>query len=158
MPTNTRDTDMEVNRMEETRNIGHEIRVISNLIKRNLAQTSAFDRMNHMTGTHCWIIKFLFENRDREIYQRDIETEFSIRRSTVTGIIQLMEKNGLVVRESVEKDARLKKLVLTEEAVQLHFKVEETIAELEKTLTLGISEEEKKVFFEITEKMIGNLK
>lgn len=143
--------------MEETRTMGHEIKVTSNLIKRKLAQTSAFDRLEHMTGTHGWVIKYLYENRDRDVYQRDIETEFSVRRSTVTGIIQLMEKNGLIVRESVENDARLKKLVLTEKAIQLHCMVESTIAEFEKNLTLGISEEEKEVFFRVMEQLKSNL-
>lgn len=144
--------------MEETRTMGHEIKVLSNLIKRNLAQTSAFDRLEHMTGTHGWVIKYLYDNRDRDVYQRDIETEFSVRRSTVTGIIQLMEKNGLIVRESVENDARLKKLILTEKAIKLHCMVEATIAEFEENLALGISEEEKEVFFRITDKIKCNLK
>ena len=35
-------------------------------------------------------------------------------RSTVTGVVKLMERKGLIRRESVSSDARLKKLVLTE--------------------------------------------
>ena len=60
-----------------------------------------------------WIIGYLYQNRDKEVFQRDIQEQFSIRRSTVTGILQLMEKNGLITRSSVERDARLKKLELT---------------------------------------------
>lgn len=143
--------------MEERKAIGHEIKVISNLIKRNLCQTPAFHNMEHMTGTHGWVIKYLYENRDRDIYQRDLENEFSVRRSTITGMIQIMEKNGLIVRESVENDARLKKLVLTERAIKLHCMVECTIAEFEKSICEGITEEEREVFFRVTEKLRNNL-
>lgn len=44
----------------------------------------------------------------RIIFQKDLETEFCIGRSTVTNILNLMEKKGFVRRESVSYDARLK--------------------------------------------------
>ena len=58
----------------------------------------------------------LFQSLKKDIYQKDIEKEFQIRRSTATGILQLLEKNGFVIRETVEWDARLKKLVPTAKA------------------------------------------
>lgn len=143
--------------MCEKRTIGHEIKVISNLIKRSLSQTTAFNKLEHMTGTHGWVVKYLYDHQDRDVYQRDLEAEFSVRRSTVTGIIQIMEKNGLIVRESVANDARLKKLILTEKAVQLHKMVEETIDKFETGITQGITEEEMQVFFRVTEKIRKNL-
>ena len=43
-------------------------------------------------------------------------------RSTVTNILQLMERKGYIRRQSVPQDARLKQLVLTEEGIQRHEK------------------------------------
>ena len=143
--------------MEEKRTLGREIIVSSNLIKRGLSQTAEFDQLEHLTGTHGWVIKYLYDNRERDVFQRDIESEFSIRRSTVTGILQCMEKNELIERQSVENDARLKKLVLTNKAIQIQCKVEETIAEFEKNLSDGITQEEREVFFRVTEKIRQNL-
>ena len=150
-------TDSEVNQLEEKKRMGHEMKVVTNLMKRNIAQSSAFTHLEHMTGTQGWVIKYLFDHRDEAIFQRDLETEFSVRRSTITGIIQLMEKNGLIIRESVENDARLKKLVLTEKAIQLHHMVEETLEEFNQNLCDGITEEEKEVFFRVMDKMKDNL-
>ena len=45
----------------------------------------------------------------RIFFQKDIEQRFAVGRSTVTNLIQLMEKKGFVKRESVKQDARLKK-------------------------------------------------
>mgnify|MGYP000774081076 FL=1 len=56
------------------------------------------------------------------MFQRDIEREFSITRSTVTNILQLMERKGYIQRLNVPQDARLKQLVLTEEGIQRHEK------------------------------------
>ena len=51
-----------------------------------------------------------------DIYQKDVEKEFQIRRSTATGTLQILEKNGFIRREPVKQDARLKKLVPTDKA------------------------------------------
>ena len=64
------------------------------------------------------------------MYQRDIEREFSITRSTVTNILQLMERKGYIERQSVPQDARLKRLILTEEGSRVH---EKTILSLHQT-------------------------
>ena len=65
-----------------------------------------------------WIMRYLYENRKKDIFQKDIEKFFSIGRSTVTNIIQILEKKGYVRRESVEYDARLKKVILTEQGIE----------------------------------------
>ena len=142
---------------EELREVGHEIKVVSNLMRRKLLQVPEFDTWANLTDNQGWIIKYLYKHRDRDVYQRDLETAFSIRPSTVTGMIQLMEKNGLVVREAVESDARLKKIVLTEKAIQLKQNVENTLERFEAALTRGISEEEKDQFFRIMHKIKENL-
>ena len=46
----------------------------------------------------------------RDVYQRDIEQWFNIRRSSVTAMLQGMEQDGFITRCAVEKDARLKRL------------------------------------------------
>ena len=43
------------------------------------------------------------------MFQRDVEQVFSLSRSTATGILQQLEEKGLLRRESVPSDARLKK-------------------------------------------------
>ena len=90
--------------MEYREDIGFQIRTLSHLVKRTVDQ-AAFDGVDdHPTGVQGWIIGYLYRNRDKEVFQRDIQEQFSIRRSTVTGILQLMEKNGLITRSSVEQD------------------------------------------------------
>ena len=44
---------------------------------------------------HGYLIRYLYENRERDVFQRDLEKKFSISRSAVTATLQLMEKNGL---------------------------------------------------------------
>ena len=89
---------------------------------RRLNQFSRANGVEQTTPMHGWIIEYLYRHRDEPVFQRDIEREFSITRSTVTNILQLMERKGYIRRQSVPQDARLKQLVLTEEGIQRHEK------------------------------------
>ncbi len=142
---------------EYEKRIGFEIRTLSNLIKRRVDKFIHESGIDKLTGTHGWIIGYLYHNQDKDIFQRDIEAEFSIRRSTVTGILQLMEQNHLIVRESVDYDARLKKLVLTPKAIEIHKKIENDIDKMEFKLSNGLTPEEINSFFLIMEKLKKNL-
>jgi DNA-binding MarR family transcriptional regulator len=143
--------------MERKKTIGFELRTVSNLIKRKFDNSSVISHVNKLTGTHGWVIGYLYDRRDKDIFQRDIEKELMIRRSTVTGILQLMEKNGLITREAVNYDARLKKLVLTAKAIELHKSVVGEIDKIEAQLARGFSEEEMEVFFTLLGRIKKNI-
>ncbi len=137
--------------------IGFDIRTLSILIKRYIDGSATKQYVDNLTGTHGWVIGYLYDNRDHDVYQRDLETQFSIRRSTATGILQLMEKNELILREPVESDARLKKLVLTEKALDSHKMVEEDRKRTEEQLTKDIDAQELAIFRKVLKQMIRNM-
>ncbi|MGN0470542.1 MAG: MarR family winged helix-turn-helix transcriptional regulator [Acutalibacteraceae bacterium] len=143
--------------MNNKKFIGREIRKTDNMLKRSHMNSELHKKIQNITGTNGWIIGFLADNSDRDFFQRDIEEIFSLRRSTVSNMIQLMEKKGFIKRESVDYDARLKKLVLTPKALEIHKAVLADVAENEKKLKSGISEEELEVFFDVIEKIQKNL-
>ena len=93
---------------------------MNNLIFRKIGQIARTNGVEAVTPMHGWIMEYLYRNSDTPVFQRDIEREFSITRSTVTNILQLMERKGYIARRSVEQDARLKQLVLTEKGRQFH--------------------------------------
>ena len=137
--------------------IGFDIRTLSILINRYIDGSATKQYVDNLTGTHGWVIGYLYDNRDHDVYQRDLETQFSIRRSTATGILQLMEKNELILREPVESDARLKKLVLTEKALDIHKMVEEDRKRTEEQLTKDIDAQELAIFRKALKQMIRNM-
>ena len=99
-----------------------QIRRVDNLIFRKINQFHRENNVDNVTPMHDWIMSYLYWHKNDPVYQRDIEREFSITRSTVTNILQLMERKGYIQRLSVPQDARLKQLVLTEEGIQRHEK------------------------------------
>ncbi len=136
--------------------IGFEIRTLNNLIKRYFEQRKP-EEFKESTGVHGWAIRYFYENRNKDIFQRDFEARFSIRRSTATNMLKLMEKNGLIKRESVDCDARLKKIVLTNKAIEIHKKATQNIEMLETALKKGITEQELVSFYNVLDKIKANL-
>ena len=133
------------------------IKILSNYIKRNLNSAAAQGPLKNLTGTQIQIIGYIHHTAKSDVFQKDIETKYSIRRSTATGILQLLEKNGLVTREPVDYDARLKKIVLTEKALTISRQAKRNVSELEEHLTKGISAEELAIFRSTICKMKANL-
>lgn len=137
--------------------VGIEVRKLSHLIKRCAMKSDAHRKVDKLTGVHGWIIGYLYENRNKDIYQRDLEENFNIRRSSVSNVLGLMEQNGLIERLPVERDARLKKVVLTPRAVELHKMVDEDITELEAAIIEDVPKDDLETFFRTVKTMINNL-
>lgn len=141
---------------KENIKIGVEIKKLNNTLHRAITCYAKMAGMDEVTLMHGWIIQYLYENQEKEVFQKDIEQQFSICRSTVTNIIQLMEKKGYIARESVGHDARLKKVVLTDKGRETHDKMECLAWHLDKQLVDGISEAEMKIFFDVMNKIEEN--
>lgn len=142
---------------DEERKLQCEFRVISNLIKRSIDGAGVKDRLDSVTDMHGHIIMFLWKNRERDIFQRDIEEQFSYRRSTASTVISLMEEKGLITRGAVDYDARLKKLTLTDKATELVALVEADMNRIEKQMKCGLSTQELECFFAVLDKIKVNL-
>ena len=141
----------------QNRRLGFELHRSSRLVKRYMDNDATKLYVDKMTGTHGWAIGFFYHNRDRDIFQKDFEQEFNIRRSTASNILALIEKNGLITRESVPYDARLKKITLTQKALDVQNVVEKAFESLEDTMKKDITEEELRVFFRVIDKINNNL-
>ena len=137
--------------------IGHRIRILNNLIKREIESSEHFAYAQSITGTNSWIIAYLAQNSDKDIYQKDLEKKFSVTRSTASKVIKLMVQKGLIVREEVESDARLKKLILTEKALNMHEAIKSDILKLNKKITKGFTDEEIETMQGYIDRMIDNI-
>lgn len=111
-----------------------------------------------LTGTQGQVLCYIFfKSQWQDIYQRDIEDVFEIRRSTATGILQLLERDGYIERVSVPTDARLKKIVLTPKAEELQTLVIRETERIEKLLKTGLSEEEVKLYIRLSDRICSNI-
>ena len=142
--------------MPPDRHIGHETRVISNLIHRKRNNCFIHDG-DVISGTNGWILSYLISRDGEDIFQRDLEEQFQVRRATVSKIINLMVNKGLIERAPVPQDARLKKLVVTQKGKTLHECTLANVAAMEKMLINGIPQEKLDIFFEVCDMIKKNI-
>lgn len=142
----------------ENRKLLFLLRNIYILIKREVENSDARKELDNVTGTHGYVICYLMGRDGEDVFQRDIEKRFSIRRSTATEILNLMQKNGLINRSAVESDARLKKITLTDKARNLFKVVEKDRSEFEASVVEGFSSDEIAALSGYLERITENLK
>lgn len=133
--------------------LGILINKISNQLKRKMDKEMN-DNYN-LTKTQSLVLSYINSNKD--IYQKDIEKRFSIRRSTATEILNLMEKRNLIKRIPSKLDKRINIIEITEEGKKLEKVGKEKIKELEKQMTKSLTREEKKELIKLLEKVEQNL-
>ncbi len=140
-----------------TDHIGFQIRTLSNLIKRKINQMVA-EEEETLTAHQGWVLNYLTEQKDRDIMQRDIEKKFSIRRSTASHMLQLMEKNGYIQRITVPDDARMKKLIITKKGMEAQTRMQDRICRFEDLFQSHISPEDLKHFQQILRQLEDNIR
>ena len=139
---------------QEERIAMRSIKRLSNGISREMC--AAFGS-GMFSGAQGRTLHFLLAHTKSDIFQKDIEEEFGLRPPTATALLKELEQRGLIRKEPVPYDARKKKIVVTEEALQYKDCVLKGLKELDQKLTAGISDEEMQVFFYVTSKMLDNL-
>ncbi|MFL2100782.1 MarR family winged helix-turn-helix transcriptional regulator [Desemzia sp. FAM 23989] len=103
------------------------------------------------------IVGYIYNNKEEDIFQKDIEELLKIRRSTATGILNTLEKKGLIHRVPVNYDARLKKLVITPAGIIFSEKAVKCIHDVESQVRSGLTEEEIEAFFNTLNKIKKNI-
>lgn len=133
------------------------IRDISNLIKRKIEEVINKSYEEDFTSRHIMIARYLHRNSDKDIFQKDIEEEFCIRRSTVTSILNVMEKKGMIKRVRVDYDARLNKIVLTDKIIKMQNSICNKVLDMEDAILKDLTEEEIKTLTKILDKIKQNI-
>lgn len=142
--------------MDREKRLGFVIRTLYILIKREVDNLEEETYGETITATNRFILLYLSKNADRDIFQRDLEEVFSVRRSTMSSVLQRMEDKGLLTRSAVDYDARLKKIALTEKGMIMHRQMESSIDRMEEKLIRGLSREETETLLSLLEKVRKN--
>lgn len=136
--------------------ISGKIRSLATKIRRKTENIDAIMKLDEVSGTNGFIIGYISRAKG-PVFQRDIEKEFGITRSTASKVISLMEKKGLIERKSVLHDARLKQIILTQKALDLNKNVVKELKAFEQKLFLGFTEDEKETFSSFLSRIEENL-
>lgn len=137
--------------------LGRQIKVLNHAFGRRIREESSARGLDELTIMHGRILGYLKHNQDRDVFQKDIEEAFNITRSSVTGVVKLMEQKGYIRRESVAGDARLKKLCLTELGDQVCERSFQVFLDVEALAMQGFTPDEIDTFFSLCQRIRANL-
>lgn len=104
-----------------------------------------------------WIALY-YLGKGQHINQKVLAEKMYIKESTVTRLVDRMEKEGLVERKKNQEDRRIVNLVLTEKGMKYR---EDLIPEgirFNDLVSKDITEEEMKTFMYVLDKMVNNLR
>ena len=125
--------------MSEIKHVGRQINILSHKIKRRIGKVGL---EYGISGMQAKILGFIYTNSSKkDIFQKTIEEEFDIRRSSVTSVLTLMEKNELIKRSSVSEDGRL-----TDKGIEVNKLVYKEIVKIEEIISDTLSKDELDVF------------
>lgn len=144
-----------ISRMASSRKLGVALMQFNRAFRRYADRATADLPSMPLTGVQGLVVRHLYlcGKCGRDVFQRDIEKEFELGRSTVSETLRTMETNGMIYRVPVPYDARLKKLVLSE-CIQQHMEVISARIDLaDQQLTQALTEEELKMFWQILDKL-----
>ena len=77
-----------------------------------------------LTGMQISTINFIANNEHHDLFQRDLELEFNIRKATCSSLVSKMEAADLLIRVPAKDDGRYKQLLLTPKSRQLATQIE----------------------------------
>ena len=138
------------------KHLGHKFRIIHNMIDKYFEKRWD-DSIHYLTRVQCATLYYLYDHRDQNVFQKDIEAAFSITGATATNILKGLERQKLVMREPMPEDARLKKIVLLESGVACHKQAYRNMIHMEETLAAGFSEEDLETLRNMLDHIIANL-
>ena len=143
--------------MQESNSIGYHIMNTNKLMGRYII--SNFEEKAHLriSPMQVMIMNYLLKNRNKIIVQQDICDTFNLRRSTVSGILNTMEKNKIIIRKSSKTDPRKKEIKLTKLFIDNTNKIEKKFVEVETILEHDFTEEEKQLLISLLKRLSGNL-
>lgn len=130
-----------------------EIKKTQNLIFRLLEAESKADPENILTFSDRQICGYLLHNKDKHVFQKDIEKEFSLRRSSASAQLAKMEEKGLIERTTDDVDKRLKEITLTKKAKDTLASSFKQVDNLESLITEDLSEKEIDSFLKTLKKI-----
>ncbi len=134
---------------------GHELRKTQQAIKHRIERDRQ-DLKLSLTLSQARVLSFVHAQTE-PVYQKDIEEHLRIRRSTATQMLNVLQRDGYIVRERAEHDARLKEIQTTKQSEEAVSELKVYLNDLEENINRGISEEELEIFLKVLDRIKQNM-
>lgn len=136
--------------------IGLEIRITQSLMTRYIIKHL---KKNDKFFSAIQIDIMIYLSKTEEnVYQKDLEKEFNLRKSTISGILKTMEKNEIIEKLETKEDYRSKQIILTQKGKEISREYMSKLMQMEELMQKGINEQEVEIFLKVINQIKSNLK
>lgn len=115
------------------------------------------EHTNDVTMEQWIVLKILHEDHDG-LVQNELAFITNRNKTTLTRLINSMEKKNLVARIPSKNDSRKNLIFLTKNGKELFLKIKPVILQCIEKMQAGLTKEEKEFFIEIMTKIQNNFK
>lgn len=124
----------------------------------NVAAKTLSDALNNRLIEHGvtksqWIAMYYIE-REGNLTQKLLADLMGAKEPTITGILDRLQREDLVLRKEDASDKRKKILVLTEKGKEINTELTKIAQEFRDVCLEGISEKDQEIFLDILDKMV----
>ncbi len=151
------DNELYIASESEEERVGYQLKVLDRMFKKRMEEGMRKNGYDNLTMMNGWIIGYLIRHEKETVYQKDLEKNFKVGKSSLSGTLKIMEEKGFIERKAVPGNARVKQVVLTKKAKEYHCNMEQDRLRAEAQVTKGLSEQELQNFRDIVKKMQHNL-
>ncbi|MFT8394046.1 MAG: MarR family winged helix-turn-helix transcriptional regulator [Liquorilactobacillus ghanensis] len=144
--------------MDIQQTIGFQIKQLANHLNRAAHRQIAKTELIDIPETQQWILSYLYDHQQEEIFPSDLQQVFDFGKSTISELLTRMQKNKLVLLKQSTNDHRRKQVLLTTASLQKAEAVDNSISELENCLTAGMTAKQLENFSTLTRRLSRNLK
>lgn len=124
------------------------------LAKVTTAFRNSLERQMGQIGLHGGQIFVLFELWQKDgLRQIDLANRLDLSAPTINKMVNGLLEVNLVSRESIENDARSKRIFLTDAGTAIRSQIESQWVDLEESCLVGLSETERLILFELLGKL-----
>ncbi len=136
--------------------LGCNINIIANKLKRQIEKDNQIFGVSAIQGR---IIQYIErQSKKNDVFQKDLELEFELRGASLSSTLQNLESQELIIREPLKSDQRLKRIVLTDKALDVSKKITKNIINVENNVFKVLTVEEQKLLHKLLGKIIEGIK
>ncbi len=110
-----------------------------------------------LTPAQLFVLHYISSRSGESICHRDIEKQFELSHSTVSGIISRLEAKGFIVCQTDKNDRRFRYISLTRKAGDCEEEMKKHIEMYENQLTQGFSDKEKEMLISFIMRLLENV-
>jgi len=140
--------------MQQDRNLQHKFRMIGLMMKINIdKKLEAYG----LTVEQGLAIRYIDAHEEGGLSQKDLETTFNRRGSSISSLVTNLEKKDLIVRKADPKDERRKLLRVTPAARELVGAFDQYFEEFDHALLKGFTPDEINLLFRFLTRIEANI-